>query len=81
MLSIFSPACWPLYILGEMSIQVLCSFFKSYFIIQFIYLFLAVLGLCCSADFSLAVASGGCCVVLVLWILIAVGSLAAEPRP
>ena len=62
-----------------MSIQVLCSFLKSYFIINFIYLFLAVLGLLL-CRLSLAVASGGYSVVLVFRLLIAVGSLAAEHR-
>ena len=44
------------------------------------YLFLAVLGLCCSEGFYLVVASGGYSLVEVLGLLIAVASLVAECR-
>jgi len=46
--------------------------------ILFIYLFLAMVGLHCSAGFSLAAASEGYSVVVVCRLLIAVASLAAE---
>ena len=42
------------------------------------YLFLAVLGLHCCVGFSLVVASGDYCLVVVLGLLIAVASLLAE---
>ena len=62
-------------------------FFKK---IIFIYLFLAVLGLCCRAGFSLAAASGGHSLAAVRWLLPVVlllwslgsrlvGSVAAAP--
>ena len=41
----------------------------------FIYLFLAVLGLCCYAGFSLVVASGGCSLVVVHGLLTEVAFL------
>ena len=42
------------------------------------YLFLAVLGLCCCTGFSLVVVIGGCSLVAVHGLLIAVASLVAE---
>ena len=45
---------------------------------NFIYLFLAVLGLHCCAGFSLVVATGDYSLVVVLGLLIAVASLFAE---
>ena len=42
------------------------------------YYYLAVLGLCCCAGFSLAAASGGYTPVAVSWLLIAVASLLVE---
>ena len=47
-------------------------------IILFFYLFLAVLGLQCCADLSLAVVSKGCSLVTVHRLLIAVASLAVK---
>lgn len=41
-------------------------------------MFLAVQGLHCCAGFSLVVVSGGCFLVAVFWLLIAVASLVAE---
>ena len=49
-----------------------------FFFLSFVYLFLAVLGLHCSAGFSLVVASGGYSLVAVCGLLIAVASLIAE---
>ena len=43
------------------------SFFYIY---NFIYLFLAVLNLHCCTGFSQIVASGGCCLVVVCWLLL-----------
>ena len=43
-----------------------------------IYLLLAVLGLCCCTGFSLVVASGGCSVVVMCRLLIAVASVVVE---
>ena len=44
----------------------------------FVYLFLAVLGLCCSTGFSLAVVSGVYSLVAARGLLVAVASLAVE---
>ena len=52
-------------------------FLKKYFIC--LYLFLAVLGLCC-ADFSQAAVSWGYFLVAVCGLLIVLASLVAEPR-
>ena len=49
-----------------------------FFLYNFIYLFLVVLGLCCCAGFSLVVASGGKSLVVVHGRLIVVASLVAE---
>ena len=49
-----------------------------FFFLSFVYLFLVVLGLHCSAGFSLVVASGGYSLVAVCGLLIAVASLIAE---
>ena len=49
-----------------------------FFFLIFVYLFLAVLGLCCSAGFSLVVTSGGYSLVAGHGLLIAVVSLVAE---
>ena len=46
------------------------------YVLPVTYLFLAVLGLHCCADFSLAVECGGYCLVGVRWLLTAVVSLA-----
>ena len=57
------------------------SWFFFFFFLNFVYLFylfMAVLGLCCSAGFSLVVASGGYSLVAVHGLLIAVVSLVAE---
>ena len=51
-----------------------------FYIYNFIYLFLVVLGLCCCMQFSLIAASGGYPVVAVHRLLIAVASLIAEHR-
>ena len=48
------------------------------FLNNFIYLLLAMLGLCCCTDFSLVAASSGYCLVAVRRLLIAVTSLVAE---
>ena len=48
------------------------------FKILFIYLFLAVLGLCCWVGFSLAVASGACSLIAVYGLLTEVASLTVE---
>ena len=52
-------------------VVVLCLIFKN----NFIYLFLAVLGLCCSVAFSLVVGSRAYSLVVVCRLLIAVASL------
>ena len=52
--------------------------FFFFFFLSFVYLFLVVLGLHCSAGFSLVVASGGYSLVAVCGLLIAVASLIAE---
>ena len=49
-------------------------------VLNFIYLFLAVLGLCCCAGFSLVEKSGGYSLVAVHGLLIAVASLVVAPR-
>ena len=57
------------------------SFFLQavfFFFLIFVYLFLAVLGLCCSVGFSLVVTSGGYSLVAGHGLLIAVVSLVAE---
>ena len=46
--------------------------------IKKIYLFMAVLGLCCAHQLSPAAVTGGCSLVLVLWPLIVMVSLVAE---
>ena len=46
--------------------------------ILFFNIFLAVLGLCCCAGFSLVMASGGCSLGAVCRLLIAVASLVME---
>ena len=48
--------------------------------LRLIYLFLALLGLCCCTDFSLVVLSGGCSQVVVFRLLIVVASLVVELR-
>ena len=48
--------------------------------ILFIYLFLAVLGLCCCAGFSLAAASRGYSLVVAQGLLVAVVSPVVEHR-
>lgn len=48
------------------------------FLMLLMYLFVAVLGLCCCVGFSLAAASRGYSLVVVLGLFIAVVSLAAE---
>ena len=45
---------------------------------MFIYLFLAVLSLCCFADFALVVVSRGYCLVVVCGLLTGVASLVTE---
>ena len=50
------------------------------FFLNFIYLFLAVLGLLCCTSFSLAVVSRGYSLVEMRWLLIAVASLVAVYR-
>ena len=50
---------------------------RFFFFSIFIYLFLAVLGLCCSG-FSVVAASRGCSLVAVCGLLIAVASLVAK---
>ena len=52
-----------------------------FFQTNFIYLFLAVLGLCCYVGFSLVAASGVCSQVVVLGLLIAVVALVPERGP
>ena len=47
---------------------------------DFVYLLLAVLGLCCCAGLSLVVASGGYSLAAVCRLLIAVASLLVEHR-
>ena len=55
--------------------------FKYFYIILFIYSFVAVLGLhCCVGIFPLVVASSGYFLVAVLGLLTAVASLVAEHR-
>ena len=59
--------------------------FPLYFITRFfkkvsVYLFLAVLGLCCCTDFPLAAANGGYSLAVVRGLLIMVTSLVAEHR-
>ena len=51
-----------------------------FFTPHFIYLFLAVLGLCRCMGFSLVAASGGCSLGAVLRLLIVVASLVAEHK-
>jgi len=63
----------------------LFSTFSATFVIHrllnnFIYLFLAVLGLCCCTGFSLVAADGAYFLVVVSRLLIAVASLVAEHR-
>ena len=53
---------------------------QSGFFKNFIYLFLAVLGLLCCMSFSLVVASRGYSLVEMCWLLIAVASLVAVYR-
>ena len=48
------------------------------FLKQIIFLFLAVLGLCCCTGFSLVVVSRACSLIAMHGLLIAVVSLAAE---
>ena len=48
--------------------------------IQLFFIFLAVLGLCCCVVFSLVAECGGCSLVEVLGLLIAVASLVEEHR-
>ena len=48
--------------------------------IIFIYLFLAVFGLCCCVGFSLIVATGGSSLVVVSELLIVVASFVEEHR-
>ena len=55
--------------------------FKNYFDLSIHYLFLAVLGLCCCAGFTLVVESGGCSLVAVHGLLTAVASLVLEHEP
>ena len=55
-----------------MCIQLLLSFESSFL---FIYLFLAVLSLCCFTGFSLVVVSEGCSLVIVCGLLISVASV------
>ena len=50
------------------------------YVYNFIYLFLAVLGLRCCTGSSLAAVSGGYSPVVVSRLLIAVASLVGEPR-
>ena len=54
--------------------------FKNYFDLSIHYLFLAVLGLCCCAGFTLVVESWGCCLVAVHGLLTAVGFSCAGAR-
>ena len=58
-------------------LQFTCLFFYDFI---FIYLFLAVLGLCRCIGFSLVVASGGYSLVVMCRLLIAVASFVAEHR-
>ena len=51
-----------------------------YFKNLFTFYFLAVLGLCCCVGFTLAVASGGCSLVAVPMLLIAVVSLGTRAQ-
>ena len=51
-----------------------------FLICTFVYLFMAMLGLCGCAGFSLAAASSGYSLVVAHGLLIAVASLVAEPR-
>ena len=50
------------------------------FFLNFIYVFLAVLGLCCCAGSSLVAATEGCSLAVVRGFLVAMASLVAERR-
>ena len=56
------------------------NFSGFFFNDSIIFLFLAVLGLCCCVVFSLVAECGGCSLVEVLGLLIAVASLVEEHR-
>ena len=49
-----------------------------YLLLNYVYLFLAVLGLCCCVGSSIVVMSGAYCLVVGCGLLIAVASLVAE---
>ena len=53
---------------------------RYFFIYNFIYLYLTVLGLHCCSGFSLVVESGGYSLAVAHWLLIAVDSFVAEHR-
>ena len=55
--------------------RILLFFFLSWHLLFFIYLLLAVLGLCCSTGFSLAVEDGGYSIVVVCGLLAVAASL------
>ena len=62
----------------KMAWLVQLAFSKSFLFNNFIYLFLAVLGLCCCAGFFLVAVSGDYTPVVVSRLLTAVASLVAE---
>ena len=69
-----APLCWELRVLASGPTgNAAASYFKKK-----CYLFLAVLGLCCYAGFSLVVGSGGYSLVLVLELLTVVASLVGK---
>ena len=60
-----------------------CSYISKIsliFLYNFMYLFVTVLGLCCCTGFSLLAVSGGCYLVAVCRLLIAMASLVVEHR-
>ena len=77
-----SPAVWP-WVCSWLLWASGAFFYYGYSLFLFLFcfvLFLAVLGLCCCAGFSLVAATKGCSLVAVRRLLIMVASLVAEHR-